>query len=70
MISHARKRLLVQCHRTRKSDTYVLDKGYDSEDIRRLIRYDRTRILSSPSEPENENESLVTIAMNSQEHLT
>jgi len=35
-IPHAEK-LLVQCHRTRKSDTYVLDKGYDSEDIHRLI---------------------------------
>ena len=36
-IPHAEK-LLVQCHRTRKSNTYVLDKGYDSEDIHRLIR--------------------------------
>jgi transposase len=38
-IPHAEK-LLVQCHRTRKSKTYVLDKGYDSEDIHRLIRDD------------------------------
>jgi len=38
-IPHAEK-LLVQCHRTRKSDTYVLDKGYDSEEIHRLIRDD------------------------------
>jgi len=38
-IPHAEK-LLVQCHRTRKSDIYVLDKGYDSEDIHRLIRDD------------------------------
>jgi hypothetical protein len=38
-IPHAQK-LLVQCHRTRKSDAYVLDKGYDSEDIHRLIRDD------------------------------
>ncbi|MCK9591529.1 MAG: transposase [Methanoregula sp.] len=38
-ILHAEKHL-VQCHRTRKSDTYVLDKGYDSEDIHRLIRDD------------------------------
>jgi len=38
-IPHAEK-LLVQCHRTRKSDIYVLDKGYDSEDIHRLIRND------------------------------
>jgi transposase len=38
-IPHAEK-LLVQCHRTRKSDIYVLDKGYNSEDIHRLIRDD------------------------------
>jgi hypothetical protein len=38
-IPHAEK-LLVQCHRTRKSDSYVLDKGYDSEEIHRLIRDD------------------------------
>jgi hypothetical protein len=38
-IPHAEK-LLVQCHRTRKSETYVLDKGYDSEDIHELIRDD------------------------------
>jgi len=36
------EKLLVQCHRTRKSETYVLDKGYDSEDIHRLIRDDLT----------------------------
>ena len=40
-IPHAEK-LLIQCHRTRKSDTYILDKGYDSEDIHRLIRDDLT----------------------------
>lgn len=34
---HAEK-LLRQCHRTRKSDCYVMDKGYDSEEIHRLIR--------------------------------
>ena len=38
-IPHAQK-ILVQCHRTRKSYSYVLDKGYDSEDIHRLIRND------------------------------
>ena len=38
-IPHAEK-LLVQCHRIRKSETYVLDKGYDSEEIHRLIRDD------------------------------
>ena len=38
-IPHAEK-LLVQCHRMRKSETYVLDKGNDSEDIHRLIRDD------------------------------
>lgn len=36
-IPHAEK-LLKQCHRTRKSDLYVMDKGYDSEEIHRLIR--------------------------------
>ena len=38
-IPHAEK-LLVQCNRTRKSDSNVLDKGYDSEDIHKLIRND------------------------------
>ena len=33
-------RLLRQCHKIRKSDCYVLDKGYDSEAIHRLIRED------------------------------
>ena len=36
---HAMK-LLPQCHNTRKSDYYVMDKGYDSEAIHRLIRED------------------------------
>jgi hypothetical protein len=36
-ISHAEK-LLKQCHRTRKSDLYVMEKGYDSDDIHELIR--------------------------------
>jgi len=36
---HAEK-LLRQCHKLRKSDCYVMDKGYDSEDIHRLIRED------------------------------
>jgi transposase len=36
-IPHAEK-LLKQCQRTRKSDIFVMDKGYDSEDIHRLIR--------------------------------
>jgi hypothetical protein len=36
---HAEK-LLRQCHKTRKSDCYVMDKGYDSEAIHRLIRED------------------------------
>jgi len=34
---HAVK-LLRQCHKIRKSDCYVMDKGYDSEAIHRLIR--------------------------------
>ncbi|MGB7789259.1 MAG: IS5 family transposase [Methanoregula sp.] len=36
---HAVK-LLRQCHKIRKSDCYVMDKGYDSEAIHRLIRED------------------------------
>jgi len=36
-IVHART-LLTQCHRTRRSALYVLDKGYDSEDLHRQIR--------------------------------
>jgi len=36
-IPHAEK-LIRQCHRTRKSDLYVMDKGYDSEEIHELIR--------------------------------
>jgi len=36
---HAVK-LLRQCHKTRKSDCYVMDRGYDSEAIHRLIRED------------------------------
>ena len=35
-IPHAEK-LLKQCHRTRPSDLYVMDKGYDSEEIDKLI---------------------------------
>jgi hypothetical protein len=36
-IPHA-ETLIKHCHRTRKSDLYVMDKGYDSEDIHKLIR--------------------------------
>ena len=36
---HAVK-LLRQCHNIRKSDCYVMDRGYDSEAIHRLIRED------------------------------
>jgi len=36
---HARK-LLHQCHNLLPSDCYVMDRGYDSEDIHRLIRQD------------------------------
>ena len=36
---HAEK-LLRQCHKNRKSDCYVMDRGYDSEAIHRLIRED------------------------------
>ena len=38
-IPHAEK-LLKQCQRTRKSNVFVMDKGYDSEDIHRMIRDD------------------------------
>jgi len=44
-------RLLRQCHKIRKSDCYVMDKGYDSEAIHRLIREDLNAdsiILSVP----------------------
>jgi len=34
---HAEK-LLRQCHKLRKSECYVMDRGYDSEAIHRLIR--------------------------------
>ncbi|ADI73096.1 transposase IS4 family protein [Methanohalobium evestigatum Z-7303] len=30
--------LLKQCHRIRKSEFYVMDKAYDSEDIHKLVR--------------------------------
>jgi len=36
-IIHA-KTLLKQCHKTRRSDLYVMDKGYDAEEIHELIR--------------------------------
>jgi len=36
-IPHAEK-LLKQCHKVRRSDLYVMDKGYDSEEIHELIR--------------------------------
>jgi hypothetical protein len=36
-IPHAEK-LLKQSHRTRSSNLYVMDKGYDSEEIHRLVR--------------------------------
>ena len=32
--------LLKQCHRSRKSECYVMDKGYDSKALHRLIRDD------------------------------
>jgi hypothetical protein len=36
-IPHAEK-LLKQCHKVRHSDLYVMNKGYDSEEIHELIR--------------------------------
>ena len=38
---HAGK-LLQQCHNIRRSDCYVMDRGYDSNEIHRLIREDLT----------------------------
>ena len=38
MISRTLKKLLRQCHRVRRSNLYVMDKGYDSEEIHELIR--------------------------------
>ena len=32
------KKLLKQCHQVRHSDLYVMDKGYDSEEIHELFR--------------------------------
>ena len=32
--------LLRECHKIRKSDCYIMDKGYDSKAIHRLIRDD------------------------------
>ena len=63
-IPHAEK-LLVQCHRTRKSETYILDKGYDSEDIHRLIRDDLNAYSLILSELENGNGYSVSIVENS-----
>jgi transposase len=36
-IKHA-KTLLKQCHRTRRSKVYVMDKGYDSEELHSITR--------------------------------
>jgi len=38
-IRHAVK-LIRQCHKLRPSDCYVMDRGYDSNDLHRLIRED------------------------------
>jgi hypothetical protein len=45
---HAVK-LLHQCHRIRMSDCYVMDRGYDSNDIHRLIREDLSADSIIPS---------------------
>ncbi len=44
---HAMK-LLKQCHKTRKSKYYVMDKGYDSEDIHSLTREEFNSIAMIP----------------------
>jgi hypothetical protein len=55
-IPHAEK-LLIQCHRIRPSDLYVMDKGYDSEEIHELIRDTLKSCSLILSETENVNES-------------
>ena len=40
--------LLKQCHKTRKSEFYVMDKAYDSEDIHKLIRDELDSIAIIP----------------------
>jgi Transposase DDE domain. len=40
--------LLRQCHKTRKSKYYVMDKGYDSEDIHSLTREQLESIAMIP----------------------
>jgi len=55
-IPHAEK-LLKQCHRVRHSDLYVMDKGYDFEEIYEMIRDTLKPVLLSPLETENVNES-------------
>jgi hypothetical protein len=56
-IPHSEK-LLEQCHRVRHSDLYVMDKGYDSEEIHELIRDTLRSCSLYRSETENVNESL------------
>ena len=63
-IPHVEK-ILVQCHRTRKSDSYVVDKGYDSEDIHKLIRVDLNSYSLIPVRTDKENSSLDSIDVNS-----
>ncbi len=67
-IRHAEK-LLKHCHRTRKSDLYVMDKGYDSEDIHELIHDSLTHSRLFLFEKGKENGSLDTIGRDSLIHL-
>jgi hypothetical protein len=40
--------LLRQCHQTRRSNYYVMDKGYDSEEIHSLVREELDSIAMIP----------------------
>ncbi len=40
--------LLRQCHKTRRSKYYVMDKGYDSEEIHSLVREELEAIAIIP----------------------
>lgn len=42
------KTLLKQCHKTRRSNYYVMDKGYDSEDIHSLTREQLNAVAMIP----------------------
>jgi len=49
-IPHTEK-LLIQCHRTRQSELYAMDKGYNSEDIHRRSKTCRILMYYPCQEP-------------------